>query len=345
MTIQEIIGVRPVFAHAKTRGPYGWLTPHIAVIAAADEIFASRILALTREEQHFIAFIIALMGDKAGDADHMTAFARSYHRLTRRTLYEAFTDGQTPAAVLNLLPKLMSGVWAPAQYRTLASVFTDPQARKTLRHLDQIKRRHVKRLAGLPRGFRTGAVLKKIRDKRDLDEIAFAISAVRRIRPSVTDQTLLSSLEKRRDRNIRNWVMNHYTAAPFPPAPVGALVCTERGALTPLDNHEMLAASAREFRNCIRTYLYRVLRGDSYFYRYARKPSGTADGPTTKEGGGAIVELRRAPVIGWVVHEALGLENKPIKRKHRTAIVHAFSKAGIGAAPQAVNPKAWFEFC
>lgn len=343
MTYQEIDGVRPASAIAKAQGPYGWLTPYIAAIAAVDEDFSARILVLPREERHFIALIITLMGDKAGDSDHIAAFARSYHRLSRRTLFASFAGPHHPAGILNLLPKLAGDVWSPARYALLAEIFDDGQARKTLRHLKQIKRSHVKRLAMLPTGFRSHAVLKKVNQKRDLDEINFAIAAVRRIRPDLIDQAILKSLEASRDSAIHEWVMKHYIAAPFPDAPVGTLDVAGGGTLVPLKDYKALQHAAREFSNCIRTYLYRVLRGDSFFYRYGVPVDAETEAEKSTDKGMAIVELRRVPIIGWVVHEAFGKSNDPVKRKHRVAILDAFTKAGIAAAPQAINPNAWFE--
>ncbi len=343
MTYQEIDGVRPAFVFAKAQGPYGWLTPYIAAIAAVDEDFSTRILVLPREERHFIALIITLMGDKAGDRDHVTAFARSYHRLSRRTLFESFAGPHGPAGILNLLPKLVGDVWSPARYTMLAEIFSDDQARKTLRHLKKLKRSHVKRLSELPMGFRSYAVLKKITKKRDLDETKFAIEAVRRIRTDLTDQAILKSLEGSRDNGIHDWVMKHYIAAPFPDAPIGTLDVAGGGTLMPLKDYKALQHAAREFSNCIRTYLYRVLRGDSFFYRYGVPVNADKATEASRDHGVAIVELRRAPVIGWVVHEAFGKGNKSIRRKQRVAILDAFTKAGIGAAPQAINPDAWFE--
>ena len=46
-----------------------------------------------------------------------------------------------------------------------------------------------------------------------------------------------------------------------------------------------------------------ILKGGSFFYRYAPIIDG-AEKPV------AIVELRRMPVIGWVVHEALARTTK-----------------------------------
>ena len=327
MTIHNIGDVRAATRAADT--PYGWLTPYLGALADYNKDIAGRILYLPRDEVHFIALSLSLMGERRDDADHFAAFARAYGVLTHKTLFAAHTP-EAPAALANLAPKLAGKVWTPPRYRQLAALFHDASARKALRHLEKIRKRHVVYLTGLPQGFRTTAVLARIHDKRDLSEAVFAIGVVRRIRTDLTDAQICASLNGGRRKKIHEWVMKHYATAPFPAPPVGKLA---NGAVQPLENYDALTKAAQEFSNCIRTYLWRVLRGDSYFYRYA---------PRNNDKGVAIIELRRAPVIGWVVHEALGPANDAIKGKDRSALIRAFADAGVGAAPQAVNPDAWF---
>jgi hypothetical protein len=79
--------------------------------------------------------------------------------------------------------------------------------------------------------------------------------------------------------------------------------------------------------------LWRVLRGDSYLYRYRR---------AGEEAGAAVVEIRRAPVVGWVVNEAMGPRNEELLAEDRGAILSAFAEAGIPAAPQVTSHFAEF---
>lgn len=320
---------------ASRGGAYGWLTPYIAGLAAHNDDIAARSLTLRRDELHFIALCVALMGDKADDADHFAAFARSFGVLSRPTLVESAAALGGLEAAPGLAKVSFAGpVWRAPTYRSLAALMTEPHARKTLRHLPRVTRGHVTRLARLPAAYRTHGVLKMIRRRRNLNEVMFAIEIVRRVRTDLSDRQVLASLEKADSDYIRDWVMRHYEHAPFPAAPTGALVIDGVDALRPLTTYGDVARAAREFDNCIRDYLWRVLKGDAYFYRFAPQAGGK---------GVAIVELRRAPVIGWVVHEALGPNNDPISGLDRAAILASFRNAGVGAAPQATNPQAWFE--
>jgi len=339
MTFQPIGLARPraglieTAKYAPIGEAYGWLTPAIEAIAAHNQTFAARVLHIPREELHFIALVIALMGGKASDADHLAAFARSYGVLARRTLLTAFLDTSGPAvspSIVKLAPKFAGGIW-----RRLAALFSETSARKVLRHRKMITRRLVLTLTRLPAEYRNATVVGLIKRPRDLHEVLFAIDLVRRVRTDMNDRQITASLEKVQPGHARCWVMKQYEQAPFPPPPTEAIVRNGVEALRPLSSYDDLARAAREFDNCIRTYLWAVLKGDTYFYRYAPEAGGK---------GVAIVELRRMPIAGWVVHEALGPQNDDLSGTDRAAVIAAFRDEGVAAAPQAVKPDGpWFD--
>lgn len=334
MTFQPISGVHPLHVDAG-HGPYGWLTPMIAAIAAHDPAFSARVLYLPRRELHFIALCAALMGEGVRDVDRLSTFARSYGTMERKTLVAAFDTVGVDSSIARLAPKLAGAVWREPTYRRLAGLFIQPSGRKLLRHLPAVTRRHVLMLGRLPPTFRTQGILKLIRKRGDLTELLFVIEIVRQIRSDLDDRQIAASLEKAAPSRLHKWMMRHYERVPFPLAPTSTLVRNGVDVLRPLACYDDLARAAREFDNCIRTYLWAVLRGDSYFYRYAPQAGGK---------GIAIVELRKVPVIGWVVHEALGPGNDPISGTERAAMLHDFREAEIGAAPQAVDPNGpWFD--
>ena len=327
----------PEFTPIPSRyGVYGWLTPYIAAMAASNPSFAARALSLPRGEQHFIALLLALMGNERDDDDHFAAFVRDYGSTSRKALLrDASLLGNVaaPPSLAAVAFRLAGRIWRPRAYLRLAALMQEPHARKTIGHMPSVSRRQVAILSRLPAGFRTRSVLRLIKRRRDLPEVLFAIEIVKRIRTDLTDRQILTSLAHADPTHIRGWVMRHYEHAPFPPAPRDAIRVDGVDILRPLASHDELARAAREFENCIRDDLWHILKGDAYFYRYA--PKGGK--------GAAIVELRRVPVMGWVVHEALGPKNDPISASARLAIVAAFRAHGIGTAPQAQDPQAWFD--
>lgn len=323
--------------HDNTGGAYGWLTPYLVFIASHNADISARVLFLRREEVHLIAMCVSLMGEMRGDVDHLAAFARGLGAISHRTLIEnAAHLGGVPisSGLAKLTGKLAGGVWRPVLYQQLAQLMLETSARKVLRHRPFVTRRDVMTLRRLPVAYRTPGVLKMIKRQRDLTEILFAIELVTRVRTDLDERRILASLEKTSVKEIRSWVMKHYEHAPFPTAPSGAMMIHSVEAMRPLTCYADLARAAREFENCIRTYLWAVLKGDSYFYRYAPEAGGR---------GVAIVELRRVPVVGWVIHEALGPDNNSIASTDRAIVLKAFREVGIFPCPQAVDPNAWFD--
>lgn len=306
--------------------PFGWLTPHLARLCELNPYFRDKLFAFTRGETHYLAMSLAFMGDLADDREALAWFAEAWPEMKRIRLLERVLDN-APSGIASLPPRLAGRLWRPATYRRLAEMMRDNGARKTLRHMTVIDRRHVFYLSRLPEAFRKEQVLRRIKRKGDIHDIVFAIEIVRRVRPDLTDRQIFETLARSKDSNIRSWVMRHYQNLSFPPAPWAG---TE--VLRPLTSYDDLADAAREFKNCIRTYLLAILRGDAFFYSY--KPGGRP---------AAVVEVKKTPGLGWVVHEALGPDNERIGGVDRGKIIGAFAEAGITPAPQAVNPSVWFD--
>jgi len=321
-------------------GIYGWLTPVIAGIAEINTEFARRVLSISRNEQHFIAMCYVLMNEcqlppteETLRSEKFHSFARGYGSLSRRVLLE-ISNPDTSPKFAKLTQKFAGAIWQPITYRRLARLCDDDECYKTLSHLPSIARRQILTLGRLPQGYRNRATLRLIHKPEDLVKVIFAINLAMQLRPELDHAQLTASLNKAESGNIRDWVMRHARKAPFPSAPVSAIDLNGIEAIRPLTSYSDLKRAALEFDNCIRTYQWAVMREQSYFYRYA---------PKAEAKGIAIIELRKVPLLGWVVHEALGEKNEPISAIDRAIILRAFQEFGITAAPQAAHPDAWFD--
>lgn len=343
MTFQNIDGIAPapLVARAQSSVPfhapeiggiYGWLTPAIAAIASENTFFASRAFALSRSERHRIGLLIALMGNKAKDPDHLRAFARAYETVTFKELL-TLADPQADPGLLKLVPRLTGSPWQANTYRRLAYLYDDPESQKTLRHMASIDRRHVLNLGRLPQGYRNASVLRLARKQSDVVQLAYAVKLVDAMRPQLGTEKISASLATANIKKLSSWVLKHAQKTPFPPAPVGPLFIDGVEAIRPLSTYKDLKRAALEFDNCVRTYHYCVLQGTKYFYRYAPEAGGK---------GVAVIELRKIPTIGWVVEEALGPDNASIAAVDRASILAAFREKGIIAAPQASHD-VWFD--
>lgn len=309
-------------------GPYGWLTPYLAAMAARSPSIASRLLSLPREEVHFIALTLALARDPACAA---ASLAETMGRARRAEIFAALTPGFDPR-LAKLTGKLAGRVWRPASYRRLAALYAEPHARKALAHLPAVTRRAALTLARLPAPYRTRGVLRMIQRPKDLARVLFAIEIVRRVRTDLTDRQIIASLEKAESDYIRPWVERHYERLPFPAAPTGTLTVGTGGALRPAATGAELVCWGREFDNCASNYVWPALNGASALYRY------DVEGRRV-----AFIELKPVPALGWAINELAGPKNETLEGAERTAIIAAFRQAGVHAAPQVIASHLWFD--
>lgn len=321
----------PVRAAISGAGPYGWLTRYIASIAANNTDFARRVLFIPRDELHFIALCLSLMGSKRDDPDHVAAFARGIGIRARKAIFAEFAP-DADAKIVGLAGKLAGKPWRASSYARLAMLYSEPHARKTLNHLPHITRWQLIALARLPAPYRRIGILRKIKQRYDLSCVQFGIEIVRRVRTDLNDRQIIASLEKADTSRMRDWVEAHYERLPFPQAPTGALTDGQGAVLRPVSTADELMHAARVFDNCIGNYLWEVQSGRSYFYRC-----------DIGERRVAIAELSPLPGVGWAVADILGPKNRALNGADRAHIFALFRAADILPSPQASSRFSWFD--
>lgn len=309
--------------------PFSWLTPYLVPVFEREPARLSDYLKLSRADWHWVGFVVALLGDKAKDPDHFAAVEGDIlHRKRKLVLADVAPD--VPPQALKLLPKLLGEMWRPPSYRRLAALSMQDQGRKALTQMKSISRRKLRLLHRLPPELRTAGIASRIFDQRDVEELSFALAAVRRLRPDLNDEQIVRSLGQvgYHPSALNMWMNNHYRHAAFPPAP---WVGTDE--LRPITSYADLKRLALEFDNCVRTYHLNVLDGTSYFYRYAEKGKPVA-----------TIELKKLPGLGWSVGEIHGPNNDSVSSVSIGRIRAAFAQAGIGAMPEDFDRSSWFRY-
>lgn len=310
-------------------GPYGWLTPHIAELAAHNPMIAARILSLPRDELHFIALVLSFARYRDG-VDH-AALAGALGRDPRAKILAEFAP-DCDSRIARLAGRLAGRPWRAPTYRRLAALYAEPHGRKLLAHRSVITRRLVRTLSRLPAAYRHPVVVRMIRRSRDLAHVLFAIEIVRRVRTDLTDRQIIASLANADSTYLRSWLETHYERLPFPKTPTGILEDGCGGVLRPVASAAELTRAGREFDNCARDYMWRALNGASFFYRY--------------DIGGkraAFIEVKPVPGLGWAIDQVAGPSNDPLSGELRARIIATFEEAGVHPAPQAFSSVRWFE--
>lgn len=331
MTFQSFGETERLRLYGPESGVYGWLTPYLSRIAAHNPHIAARVLSLPRSDLHFIALVIALIGDKRDDADHLRAFARGLGVRTRKSLMMEFAPHAAPK-LAELSHKLAGRPWRIASYQRLSRLYEEPHARKCLSHLQTITRWDLVKLARLPEPYRKLGVLRKINRRVDLPRTLFAIEIVRRVRTDLNDRQIIASLEKAEVRYIREWVEAHYERLPFPQAPSGALTDGNGGVLRPVVSGGELRQLARQFDNCSINFVWQAAAGTCHFYRYDQSGRPVA-----------CAQIKRVPGIGWAIEEIKSPHNKELDGRARARVLTLFAEIGVAASPQVTGPYAWFD--
>ena len=91
---------------------------------------------------------------------------------------------------------------------------------------------------------------------------------------------------------------------------------------------EYLVRTARRFRNCLRTFVPDVIRGEMYFYVWL------GDEP-------AVIQLRPERPFGWLVDEIWGVQNRNVSRDCHDTIQRHFQQAGAHCRPNIERIVRW----
>lgn len=303
---------------------FGWVTPHVAQIIHDVPAFRENLFTMSDGDWHHFAMLLSLMGKRAEDPEMLSTFAVDFFRKKKKNLLKEISPN-APTNVLKLTSKFKGRFWAPATYRRVVTLAREANAAKVLAHKDSIGREHIFWLSRLPVPYRQTGVLNKMNSTHQVRELIFAIDVVKQVRGDMSDREIAISLADSKKLSVQRWTANHFRQIAFPAPPWAG-----SAEIKPLTSFKELKESALRFENCIRTYLVKVLRGTSYFYRYDENGKPVA-----------IVEIVNLPVLGWAVNEALGRDNDELSGRHMSHVMQTFRQAGLKTAPPSIAPENW----
>ena len=211
---------------------------------------------------------------------------------------------------------------AKSRYLDLIELLTEPQAAKVLWHIPKISPLMIETLIALPNAFRTRPIVEAIKDRYQLKQLLYAVTAAAKLEPDLSDKDIAASVEQAiKDRpdqtdsdepfNIMDWLNKRLAKAQFPtpPWPGNTKLC-------PLADPKDLLQTAEKFDNCLGRQIHQVIGGRQYFYLWkGLKP--------------AVAALDHDPIVGWVVGEILGPKNNMISHQTRAAILAEFRAVGF----------------
>jgi hypothetical protein len=231
------------------------------------------------------------------------------HWPLRRAVKVALPDA--PDGLARALSVLGEAAWTADQYRSLLLMLADPQASKRLRHAATITPALVATLADTPLPLLRSGI-----DRLDLTETqmtvvreAFDIIAARD-GPIVAASVATRWGAAKTHALLRERIADALT----PPMPSAPLAGTDR--LRPLATKAAMREAAGRYHNCLASQIPLAVDGDSAFFECSPPP-------------GAIVQVSRDGLRGWVLSQARGPNNHAVTGEVRAAICAELASMGV----------------
>jgi hypothetical protein len=244
------------------------------------------------------------------------------HCSNKELLKRAF--GNAPPGFVNALGKMGVSAQKPSVYLALHRLLSsDPSFRHPLSHLKRIDARQIKMSEALGPKFARPNILAILHGGADARAVGAALQCF-------LDHGLISErdlmLRLRRVKKLGELSMlidRIYCTIEFPKPPIRA-----SSDCRAICSAEEQARAARRFRNCLRTFIPEVIRGEMYFYVWH------GDEP-------AVIQLRPERPFGWLVNEIWGIQNRTISRDCRDTIQRHFKQAGAHCRPNIERIVRW----
>lgn len=301
---------------------YGKHKELVFKLCVLDPENAVYLIKQTAFERHCLVMILLFWEQENGPKPSLVELGEMLRNQPKKKLLKKFIKPY-PFGLSNILSKLGRRVLVKERYFEIVDLLGEPNAAKTLRHLKTVNPIILATLKALPPAFRKPLIVRSIRDKSDLDELRYAITAVQAHVPDQSEQDLARSMEqsiKPMSTNkvyfeISEWLERRLRKTKLPSPPWKGIK-----KLRPLRTIEDIVCIANEFNNCLKTKIYDAVGHQYYYYVWRDKDK-------------AVVELNRDPLLGWTVGEIQGPENKAVRAKTRLDIQSYFGKAGIFTFP------------
>lgn len=268
-----------------------WPAPHAVFLTAAAERRHLLCLALSRAEI---------------DCDLADGLLHWPLRRALKVILPAGPDGLARA-----LARLGETAWTAQDYGRLIDALKEPAAAKIVRHAETVTPTLVQGLAGAP-GQLLRAGFGRLNLKGEQAEVvneAWNI-ALRQAGPSAAGrlaerwsgaQSLPTLLER-----IREDLLPEVAPCPLPPHP----------RLRHLSTKAKMREAACRFENCLVDEMPDACAGTSVYYEWLGEP-------------GAVIELTRDLLRGWVLDEARLKNNEAVTHDTRAAIVEVMTEMGV----------------
>jgi hypothetical protein len=216
-----------------------------------------------------------------------------------------------PEGLRRALAHMGETAWAAEDYERLLYVLAQGAAAKQLRHAELLAPERVRALAALPTPLlkaRVGGFGLKLAEARLLRD-GFAL-VVRQHGQEAAGRAVLRWAGARSAKALFEMVEDD-VLPPMPPAPFASTF-----RLRHISTKAEMRQTAARYRNCLRTRMATVCRGEAAVYEWMEAPC-------------AIIELVRDDYFGWRLNEARLVRNATVPLAARERIVAELRAQGV----------------
>ncbi len=302
---------------------FSWCSPSIEKLCGADPDFANYLISQTQEQRQCLVFVI-LGWERLGSARIAPAkLARKIRTKSKKALLKEYCK-PCPAGLVTALKKLGNRVMIKDRYLGLINLLAEPNAAKFLWHEVKIQPFSIDALVGMEPVYRRPSIIRNIANKSALNSFQYAIAVARRANPKASDSALAKSLEEKLS-NIKkhlievydiSWLLQEWLANRLKKTVIPEPPWEGTQKLRPIADCQGILKIATDFENCLESELAKVIAKKRYFYIW-------------KDRGTAVVALDNEPLLGWIVGDIKGPQNKTVSRKTKENIIGELHAAGI----------------
>lgn len=290
-------------------GPFGWAALPLATIIQLQPTLLKDLFELDRPRMHVIGLALTYL-----DIDQIAGLAAVLLTAPLRDAVHCIF-GRCPSGMQRVLRRLPSGVLTLEAYKSLIELLDDPRSARILYHLDERELtgptlRVLREVPAVLRPTLTAIVSYILL----LDGFSAGLQWLAARRDDLSFDQLVADLARQsQPTQLIAHLDNLVSQLPLP----DKLPAKTIGNSMRIDTAQEICALAKEFKNCLASYIDQVDGGTSLIYLW------------DKPGLRAICHVARHGRLGWSLDEALGPRNTDLSSDDSRRIAEAFAQAGI----------------
>jgi hypothetical protein len=287
--------------------PFGWAAESIIVLLQSDATLLTDLIYLTHVRMHLVALALAHV-----EGDIGAALGRTLFRGSAGDILDVVV-GNRPIGLKRVVQCLPRHVLEAESYRRLVQLLDDPAASKLLYHAGEIDDEAIRIIDNIPVALRS-VVFAMQPWFRGMDSLGDGLRyLVRRGGAQSFDALVANLAHIRQPEQLIGKIKSIVQALPLPEALPPAHVEQARR----IDDASELRKLAKQWRNCLETYIWRVDGGESAIYLWEDAELQ------------AVCAVRRRARLGWFLEQIKGPRNSEIESPHLETIRNAFDDAGV----------------